>query len=260
MAHVCRCCRVDGQTQTQLQQPVAWRHCADPAPQRGSPDIALTVVAPAKCDNAGSAEAGRAELRVAPAVHWAGAPEARCAVAGHLNSAARDYPHRTSEAQLWRGGEATTRGALRAACLPPPLGLASSTGAGVAALPPVGPCTAAAPSMRIATCASIRSFYLPLPPHPALYSQTTLRTGRRRLFWSPARLLALSPSWFSPPSFAVALSSTRLLPLPSPFFFPSFAPAAPPALSTSPLCRRRLFCPLCGGGAQRLRGYILMGT
>ena len=191
--------------------------------------------------------------RLAAAAHSAGAPEARCAVAGHLNSAVRDYPHRTSEAQLWRGGEATTRGALRAACLPPPLGLASSTGAGVAALPPVGPCTAAAPSMRSATCASIRSFYLPLPPHPALYSQTTLRTGRRRLFWSPARLLALSPSWFSPPSFAVALSSTRLLPLPSPFFFPSFAPAAPPALSTSPLCRRRLFCPLCGGGAQRPR-------
>ena len=121
--------------------------------------------------------------RLAAAVHWAGAPEARCAVAGHLNSAVRDYPHRTSEAQLWRGGEATTRGALRAACLPPPLEPASSTGAGVAALPPVGPCTAAAPSMRIATCASIRSFYLPLPPHPALYSQTTLRTcvgGRGR--------------------------------------------------------------------------------
>ena len=116
--------------------------------------------------------------RLAAAAHSAGAPEARCAVAGHLNSAVRDYPHRTSEAQLWRGGEATTRGALRAACLPPPLGLASSTGAGVAALPPVGPCTAAAPSMRIATCASIRSFYLPLPSHPALYSQTTLRTGR----------------------------------------------------------------------------------
>ena len=107
--------------------------------------------------------------RLAAAAHSAGAPEARCAVAGHLNSAVRDYPHRTSEAQLWRGGEATTRGALRAACLPPPLGLASSTGAGVAALPPVGPCTAAAPSMRIATCASIRSFYLPLPSHPALY-------------------------------------------------------------------------------------------
>ena len=201
--------------------------------------------------------------RLAAAAHSAGAPEARCAVAGHLNSAVRDYPHRTSEAQLWRGGEATTRGALRAACLPPPLGLASSTGAGVAALPPVGPCTAAAPSMRSATCASIRSFYLPLPSHPALYSQTTLRTGRRRPFWSPARLLALSPSWFSPPSFAVALSSTRLLPLPSPFFFPSFAPAAPPTLSTSPLCRRRLFCPLCGGGAQRLRVYphgYMMGT
>ena len=57
---------MDGQTQTQLQQPVAWRHCADPDPQRGSPDIALTVVAPAKCDNAGSAGAGRVELRVAP--------------------------------------------------------------------------------------------------------------------------------------------------------------------------------------------------
>ena len=75
---------MDGQTQTQLQQPVAWRHCADPAPQRGSPDIVLTVVAPAKCDNAGSAEAGRAELRVAPAVHWAGAPfnnqQADCAL------------------------------------------------------------------------------------------------------------------------------------------------------------------------------------
>ena len=66
VAHVCRCCRVDGQTQTQLQQPVAWRHCADPAPQRCSPDTALTVVAPAKCDNAGSAGAGRVELRVAP--------------------------------------------------------------------------------------------------------------------------------------------------------------------------------------------------
>ena len=51
--------------------------------------------------------------RLAAAAHSAGAPEARCAVAGHLNSAVRDYPHRTSEAQLWRGDEATTRGALR---------------------------------------------------------------------------------------------------------------------------------------------------
>ena len=195
--------------------------------------------------------------RLAAAAHSAGAPEARCAVAGHLNSAVRDYPHRTSEAQLWRGGEATTRGALRAACLPPPLGLASSTGAGVAALPPVGPCTAAAPSMRIATCASIRSFYLPLPPHPALYSQTTLRTGRRRLFWSPARLLALSPSWFSPPSFAVALSSTRLLPLPSPFFFPSFAPAAP-LLSPPPPFAAAASSARCAGGALNAQGYILI--
>lgn len=190
--------------------------------------------------------------RLAAAAHSAGAPEARCAVAGHLNSAVRDYPHRTSEAQLWRGGEATTRGALRAACLPPPLGLASSTGAGVAALPPVGPCTAAAPSMRIATCASIRSFYLPLPPHPALYSQTTLRTGRRRLFWSPARLLALSPSWFSPPSFAVALSSTRLLPLPSPFFFPSFAPAAPPCSLHLPPLPPQPLLPAVRGGRSTL--------
>ena len=200
--------------------------------------------------------------RLAAAAHSAGAPEARCAVAGHLNSAVRDYPHRTSEAQLWRGGEATTRGALRAACLPPPLGLASSTGAGVAALPPVGPCTAAAPSMRIATCASIRSFYLPLPPHPALYSQTTLRTGRRRLFWllvpcPPSRFVAVvvlppflcrRPLFYPPSSFAIAV------------LFSFLCPRRPPALSTSPLCRRRLFCPLCGGGAQRLRGYILMGT
>ena len=53
-------------------------------PQRGSPDIALKVVAPAKCDNAGSAGPGRVELRVAPAVHWAGAPfnnqQADCAL------------------------------------------------------------------------------------------------------------------------------------------------------------------------------------
>jgi hypothetical protein len=55
--------------------------------------------------------------------------------------------------------------------------------------------------MRIATCASIRSFYLPLPPHPALYSQTTLRTGRRRPF-SPGHGLGAGAGWWVWPAAA----------------------------------------------------------
>ena len=126
VAHVCRCCRVDGQTQTQLQQPVAWRHCADPAPQRGSPDIALTVVAPAKCDNAGSAEAGRVERRVAPGSRrplgrGAGSP-LRGGGPPQLGGSRLPAPHqRSATVARWRGNDA--RGT--ACCVP-----AAAAGAG----------------------------------------------------------------------------------------------------------------------------------
>ena len=126
VAHVCRCCRVDGQTQTQLQQPVAWRHCADPAPQRGSPDIALTVVAPAKCDNAGSAGAGRVELRVAPGSRrplgrGAGSP-LRGGGPPQLGGSRLPAPHqRSATVARWRGNNA--RGT--ACCVP-----AAAAGAG----------------------------------------------------------------------------------------------------------------------------------
>ena len=119
-------CRVDGQTQTQLQQPVAWRHCADPAPQRGSPDIVLTVVAPAKCDNAGSAGAGRVELRVAPGSRrplgrGAGSP-LRGGGPPQLGGSRLPAPHqRSATVARWRGNDA--RGT--ACCVP-----AAAAGAG----------------------------------------------------------------------------------------------------------------------------------
>ena len=253
VAHVCRCCRVDGQTQTQLQQPVAWRHCADPDPQRGSPDIALTVVAPAKCDNAGSAGAGRVELRVAPGSRrplgrGAGSP-LRGGGPPQLGGSRLPAPHqRSATVARWRGNNA--RGT--ACCVPAAAAGAGQQhrrwGRGVAARGPVhggGPVDAHRhlrldPQLLLAPaaapCAVLADNFAHRAPPPLLVP------------CPPSRFVAVvvlppflcrRPLFYPPSSFAIAV------------LFSFLCLRRPPALSTSPLCRRRLFCPLCGGGAQR---------